>query len=178
MPFPPIINVFKLRVEASHHICTYKKYLPLSGQWENFLCIVNMSWWHLHSKCACFFATILMNIFFAYCMIISLKGPVNSIKLLLNVLLWSLIGCNLILNILNLLLVFFDFVDPAPWIRILSATGLFFLPCGLVLLPPCSECVLLLPNCSCTAAFFDLDEEAHQTLCVLGIICRQTLLSV
>ncbi len=128
MPFPPIINVFKLRVEASHHICTYKKYLPLSGQWKIFfVCIVNMSFVAFAIvNVPVSFATILMNIFFAYCMIISLKGPVNSIKLLLNVLLWSLIGCNLIHNILNLLLVFFDFVDPAPWMRILSATGLFF----------------------------------------------------
>uniref|UniRef100_A0A671T7G8 Taste receptor type 2 n=1 Tax=Sinocyclocheilus anshuiensis TaxID=1608454 RepID=A0A671T7G8_9TELE len=71
-------------------------------------------------------ATILMNMFFVYCMIFSQKGPVNSIKPLLNVLLWSLIGCNLILNILNLLFVFFDFVDPAPWIHILLAAGILF----------------------------------------------------
>ncbi|XP_058643839.1 uncharacterized protein LOC131547347 [Onychostoma macrolepis] len=71
-------------------------------------------------------ASILMNIFFAYCMIFSQKGPVNSIKPLLNVLLWSLIGCNLILNILNLLFVFFDFVEWVPWIHILSEAGILF----------------------------------------------------
>ncbi|XP_052420670.1 uncharacterized protein LOC127964492 [Carassius gibelio] len=71
-------------------------------------------------------ATILLNIFFAYCMIFSQKGPANSIKPLLNVLLCSLIGCSLVLNILNLLLVYSNFFDLGSWIHIFLEAGLLF----------------------------------------------------
>ncbi|XP_073701184.1 uncharacterized protein [Garra rufa] len=71
-------------------------------------------------------ATILVNMFFVYCMISSQEGPVNRVKPPLNVLLWSLIGCNLILNIFNLLFSFFNFVYPAPWIYVFSVAGFLF----------------------------------------------------
>ncbi len=64
---PPIINVFKLRWRLHNHICTYKKYLPLSGQWNIVWCV--LSTWGIVAfaivNVPVSFATILMNIFFA-----------------------------------------------------------------------------------------------------------------
>ncbi|XP_051565498.1 uncharacterized protein LOC127447596 [Myxocyprinus asiaticus] len=65
-------------------------------------------------------ATILMNIFFVYCMFFPENRPENNLKPPLNVLLGSLIGCNLTLNVFNLLFVFYDHFYPASWVYTIS----------------------------------------------------------
>ncbi|XP_051997763.1 uncharacterized protein LOC127654584 [Xyrauchen texanus] len=65
-------------------------------------------------------ATVLMNIFFVYCMFFPENRPENNLKPPLNVLLGSLIGCNLTLNVLNLLFVFYDQFYTASWIYTIS----------------------------------------------------------
>nr|XP_055071748.1 uncharacterized protein LOC129452097 [Misgurnus anguillicaudatus] len=60
--------------------------------------------------------TILINIFFICCMFSSQEGPENLQKPPLNVLLGSLIGCNLIINIVNLFFVDGDAVYMPVWI--------------------------------------------------------------
>lgn len=66
-------------------------------------------------------ATILMNLFFVYCMFFSQDGSEISQKPPLNVLVGSLIGCNLLLNTCNLLFVMYDFVDVPIRMYIISS---------------------------------------------------------
>ncbi|NP_001077333.1 taste receptor, type 2, member 201, tandem duplicate 1 [Danio rerio] len=70
--------------------------------------------------------TILMNVFFVYCMFSSEKGQANSVKPPLNVLLWSLIGCSLLHNIFNLLFVLYELVYPPVWLYIISGATILF----------------------------------------------------
>ncbi|XP_052004326.1 uncharacterized protein LOC127658834 [Xyrauchen texanus] len=66
-------------------------------------------------------ATILMNMFFVYCLSYPQTGPDNSIKPPLNVLLGSLIGCSLTLNVFNLLFVSFDSFYPKQWMYTIAS---------------------------------------------------------
>ncbi|NP_001098605.1 taste receptor type 2 member 3 [Danio rerio] len=68
--------------------------------------------------------TNLMNVFFVYCMFSSDQGPASGVKPPLNVLLWSLIGCSLFYNILNLLFVFLDILYASQWIYDVSGSAI------------------------------------------------------
>ncbi|KAI7808597.1 taste receptor [Triplophysa rosa] len=71
-------------------------------------------------------ATILMNMFFIYCMFSSQDGSEICQKPPLNVLFGSLIGCNLLLNICNLLFVMYDFVDVPIRMYIISSALIMY----------------------------------------------------
>ncbi|XP_065108131.1 uncharacterized protein [Paramisgurnus dabryanus] len=71
-------------------------------------------------------ATILINVFFICCMFSSQEGPENLQKQPLNVLLGSLIACNFILNIFNLLFVMYDTVDVSLWVLDVSYAATFY----------------------------------------------------
>ncbi|XP_073710911.1 taste receptor, type 2, member 201, tandem duplicate 1 [Misgurnus anguillicaudatus] len=70
--------------------------------------------------------TILINIFFICCMFTSQERPENQQKPPLNVLLGSLIGCNLIINIVNLLYVMYDTVDVSLWVFVVSSAATLY----------------------------------------------------
>nr|XP_055072351.1 uncharacterized protein LOC129452490 [Misgurnus anguillicaudatus] len=70
--------------------------------------------------------TILINLFFICCMFSSQEGPENLQKQPLNVLLGSLIACNFILNIFNLLYVMYDTVDVSLWVFVVSSAATLY----------------------------------------------------
>ncbi|KAA0715552.1 hypothetical protein E1301_Tti010070 [Triplophysa tibetana] len=69
--------------------------------------------------------TTLMNMFFAYCMFSS-DGSENIQKPPLNVLVGSLIGCNLLLNICNLVFVIYETVYVPLWAYIASCALILY----------------------------------------------------
>ncbi|XP_065108130.1 uncharacterized protein [Paramisgurnus dabryanus] len=71
-------------------------------------------------------ATILINVFFICCMFSSQEGPENLQKQPLYVLLGSLIACNFMLNIFNLLFVMYDTVDVPLWLYAISAASTLY----------------------------------------------------
>ncbi|XP_051567110.1 uncharacterized protein LOC127448528 [Myxocyprinus asiaticus] len=71
-------------------------------------------------------ATILTNMFFVYCLFYPQTGPDNSLKPPLNVLLGSLIGCNLTLNVFNLLFVSFDSLYPKQWMYTIASAVIMY----------------------------------------------------
>ncbi|KAI7808772.1 taste receptor type 2 member 1-like [Triplophysa rosa] len=71
-------------------------------------------------------ATTLMNMFFIYCMFSSQDGSEICQKPPLNVLVGSLIGCNLLLNICNLVFVIYKTVDVPVWAYIVSCALILY----------------------------------------------------
>ncbi|XP_051567092.1 taste receptor type 2 member 10-like [Myxocyprinus asiaticus] len=72
-------------------------------------------------------AAIMMNMFYVYCMFSPQNGSENILKPPLNVLLGSLIGCNLTLNFLNLLFVSYDtFFSVSSWIYAVSSAVVLY----------------------------------------------------
>ncbi|XP_051567085.1 taste receptor type 2 member 10-like [Myxocyprinus asiaticus] len=115
----PILYAFKLWGGASSVLKRKLLLLVASGKIDSYSINMNLLEFTILTVPVSG-ATILMNMFFVYCMFFPENGTKNSLKPPLNVLLGSLIGCNLTLNVFNLLFVLFDHFHPATWLYTIS----------------------------------------------------------